>query len=567
MTGAVPRLQGAATVDGHASEVVERMPVGWLALDAEWRICGVNAAALRVIGKTRAELLGADYWASFPDNLHNAFGEAYRRARESGVPESVEAWYPEPLNTWFEVHAVPSASGLDMFFTEVSERRRAQERLAVLAQVSAELAGNPDPIDSMVRIPRLVVPALADWAVVTVVDDDGRPTDVGSWHHDERLREVLTRYVAVRLSALPVTAPLIRALTTAAPVHVTGAEVADSLAAGEARDLQRQLADGTGVYLPLLGRGRTLGLLTLWCQAGRTMTGDEFSGAREVADRIGLALDNGRLYRQQAQLAEELQRSMLTQPFQPDHAEVAVRYTPAAEAARVGGDWYDAFLQPGGSMMLVIGDVVGHDTAAAAAMGQLRGLLRGIAAYSDAGPSEVLRGLDAAMTLLDLQTLATAAVARLEQDADDLAAGRTRLVWANAGHLEPLVLHADGTLSAPGSWQGDLLLGVDSSTWRREQEMVIERGATVLLFTDGLVERRGEDLDTGLTRLRQAVTELAGRPLPDLCDELVERLVHGRPDDDVALVAVRLHPQDRPRPVEAGARRVPPGLPPDPAGI
>ncbi|KQS66685.1 SpoIIE family protein phosphatase [Modestobacter sp. Leaf380] len=553
-------------MDGCRDQVVERMPVGWLALDADWVVRGVNAAGLRVIGKTREELLGADYWESFPDNRHNAFGESYRRVRETGVAESLEAWYPEPLNTWFEVTAVPAGDGLDLFFAEVSERRRAQERLAVLALVSAELAGNPDPVDSMARIPRLVVPAIADWAVVTVIDDDGRPADVGSWHADARLREVLSRYVELRLSALPVTAPLIQALTTEAPVHVTGQQVAETLAPGEARDLQRQLADGTGVYLPLLGRGRTLGLLTLWCQSGRALAGDELAAAREVADRIGLALDNGRLYRQQAQLAEELQRSLLTQPFQPDHAEVAVRYTPAVEAARVGGDWYDAFLQPSGTMMLVIGDVVGHDTAAAAMMGQLRSLLRGIAAYSDAGPAEVLRGLDAAMSLLDLQTLATAAVARLEQTPEDVAADRTVLRWANAGHLDPMVLRPDGSITEPASWQGDLLLGVDSTALRREQELVLVRGSTVLLFTDGLIERRGEDLDTGLARMRAVVAELADEPLTVLCDELVERLVHGRPDDDVALVAVRLHPQDRPRPPEAGPRRVPDEVPGDPAG-
>lgn len=529
-------------MDGGNEHVVERMPVGWLGVDADWVVRGANAAGLRVTRSTREELVGSLYWEAFPDDRHNAFGEVYRRVRDSGVPESLEAWYPAPLESWFEVTAVPAGDGLDLFFAEVSERRRAQERLAVLAKVSAELADNPDPLNSMVRIPRLVVPALADWAVVTVIDDDGRPVDVGSWHADERLRGVLARYVDVRLSALPVTAPLIRALTTETAVHVTSAEVAETLAPGEARDLQRQLADGSGVYLPLLARGRTLGLLTLWCQAGRRIAGDELAGARQVADRIGLALDNGRLYRQQAQLAEELQRSLLTQPFQPDHAEVAVRYTPAAEAARVGGDWYDAFVQPGGAIMVVIGDVVGHDTAAAAAMGQLRSLLRGIAAYSDAGPSEVLRGLDAAMSLLDLQTMATAAVARLEQTPEEAAAGRTRMRWANAGHLDPLVLLPDGTLTAAGSWQGDLLLGVDSTASRREQEVVLEPGSTVLLFTDGLVERRGEDLDAGLERLRAAVVELADQPLSVLCDELVERLVHGRPDDDVALVAVRLRP-------------------------
>ena len=145
--------------------------------------------------------------------------------------------------------------------------------------------------------------------------------------------------------------------------------------------------------LPLRARGRTLGLLTALPRAGQRRPGDEdLATAQDVADRAGLALDNARLFAAQQQLAEGLQRSLLTEPPQPDHGEIAVRYLPAAEAAQVGGDWYDAFLQPGGATMLVIGDVVGHDTEAAAAMGQLRGLLRGIATYSDAGPGRVLRG-------------------------------------------------------------------------------------------------------------------------------------------------------------------------------
>ncbi len=441
------------------------------------------------------------------------------------------------LRAWFEVRVVPAeGGGVNVFFTDTTQRHRAQERLAVLAQVSAEVAGSPDAVQSMSRIPRLVVPVLADWAVVTVLEDDGRPRDVGSWHGDPALRPVLSRYTELRLGALPATTPLIRSLHTQEPVPVTAAEIAGSLPPGEARDLQVQLASGGGLYLPLLGRGRTLGVLTLWWAAGRTPDPEDLAAARETADRIGLALDNGRLYRQQAALAEELQRSLLTQPFQPAGAEVAVRYTPAAEAARVGGDWYDAFRASGGATTLVIGDVVGHDTAAAAAMGQLRGLLRGIATYSDAGPGEVLRGLDAAMAHLDFPTLATCAVARLEPRAD----GGATMVWSSAGHLAPLVLHPDGSLGGPDPWQGDLLLGVDSLAQRQEHVVTLPPGSTVLLFTDGLVERRHEDLDAGLTRLRGVVTELAGCPLDDLCDQVVERLVNGRPDDDVALVAVRL---------------------------
>ena len=316
-----------------------------------------------------------------------------------------------------------------------------------------------------------------------------------------------------------------------------------------------------GDRLPLRGRGRILGLLTLFFRAGTSPSDEDLAAARDVADRAGLALDNARLYGQQQQLAEGLQRSLLTEPPEPDHAEIAVRYLPAAETARVGGDWYDAFLQPGGTTMLVIGDVVGHDTAAAAAMGQLRGLLRGIATYSDAGPVEVLRGLDASMATLQMRVLATATVARFEQTPEEREHGVTRLRWANAGHLPPLVVNPDGSVAELPAWTGDLLLGVDPEARRRESVVTVERGSTVLLFTDGLIERRDADLDQGLLRLRECLVEVADRPLQELCDEVLERLVHGRPEDDVALVAVRLHRQDRPRPAEAGPVSVPPGVP------
>jgi serine phosphatase RsbU (regulator of sigma subunit) len=242
-----------------------------------------------------------------------------------------------------------------------------------------------------------------------------------------------------------------------------------------------------------------------------------------------------------------------------------VRYIPATESAKVGGDWYDAFLQPCGSTMLVIGDVVGHDIEAAAAMGQLRGLLRGIAAYSDAGPAEVLRGLDAAMQVLQVPTLATAAVARFEQTPEELQRGVTRLIWSNAGHLPPVVVHPDGSLAVLADWRGNLLLGVDPSTTRTEQVITLDRGSTILLFTDGLVERRASTLDDDMARLQEAVVDLAGGTLDELCDGLIARLVDGRNDDDIALVAVRLHPQDQPRPPEAGPTWIPPGLPADPA--
>jgi PAS domain S-box-containing protein len=556
--------------EARVSRVLEAMPAGFYSLDPHWRFTHVNAQAEKLLGQSREQLLGRVIWEVFPATLDGVFERSYRQAVVSGQPVAFDAHYPAPLNGWYELRAWPTPDGLSVYFIEVTDRRQAEEqadratrRLTLLAQVSAELASTLDVQAATARLPRIVVPALADYCILTVIDADGHPRDVGSWHVDPASRSVLERYAEVRLDAMPMTAPVGRALHSNEAVTFAGDDVLELLPPGRARDLLGVLAPKTEVALPLRARGRTLGLLTLFYSEGHQPSPDDVSVAQDVADRAGLAWDNARLFGQQQQMAETLQRSLLTEPPQPDHAEIVVRYLPAAEAARVGGDWYDAFLQPNGATMLVIGDVVGHDTAAAAAMGQVRSLLRGIAAYSDAGPGEVLRGLDSAMAVLQIDTLATAAIARLEQTDDERRRGVTRMVWANAGHLPPLALHPDGSVVVLADWRADLLLGVDASTTRTESVVTLDRGSTVLLYTDGLIERRDSDLDAGLDRLRTHLAELADLPLQELCDELITRLVDGKPDDDVALVAVRLHPQDRPRPPEAGPNRGPHLVPPD----
>ena len=140
---------------------------------------------------------------------------------------------------------------------------------------------------------------------------------------------------------------------------------------------------------------------------------------------------------------------------------------------------------------------------------------------------------------------ATATVVRFEQTPDEVDRGVTRMVWGNADHPPPVVINADGTLASLASWRGDMLLGVDPTAQRREHVLTLARGATVLLYTDGLIERCEAPLDDGLYRLLEVVTELAGSSLDELCDAVLHRMVDGRPEDDVAIVAVRLQRQDR----------------------
>jgi serine/threonine protein phosphatase PrpC len=192
----------------------------------------------------------------------------------------------------------------------------------------------------------------------------------------------------------------------------------------------------------------------------------------------------------------------------------------------------------------------------------VRNLVRAIAVHSGDSPEQVLVGVDRAMQILLMDTTATANVARLEQTTDERQRAVTRVRWSNAGHPPPLVVNPDNSVAELATTDSDLLLGLDPSTRRMESVVTLDRGATLLLYTDGLVERRGQSLDDGIATLRDTLTELAAQELTLelLCDELLARMFPDRADDDVALVAVRLHRQDQPRPEEAGPNVVPPGI-------
>jgi len=320
--------------------------------------------------------------------------------------------------------------------------------------------------------------------------------------------------------------------------------VAPSLPTEDVRTAWRLLDTTSCTIVPLRARGETFGALAMMNAGARSPhTELEIATAVEVARRGGLALDNARLYGRQLKVAETLQLSLLTPPPEPEGLEIAVRYRPAAVYQQVGGDWYDAFDQPDGATLLVIGDVVGHNVDAAAAMGQIRSILRGIAYDRPESPAQVLTRVDGVLTGLRIGTLATALVARLEQPDEHNPAGLRTLCWSSAGHLPPLLLCADGTVrlldSAP-----ELLLGTEFSRLRTDHEVALRPGDTVVLYTDGLVEHGRTGIDEGTARLSRVLAGLAGFPLEKLCDQLLDRIAPGRADDDIALLAVHYHPED-----------------------
>lgn len=243
------------------------------------------------------------------------------------------------------------------------------------------------------------------------------------------------------------------------------------------------------------------------------------------ADRRAAAMER--------EMAEVLQRSLLGAPVQPEHLQVAVRYQPAAEGAQIGGDWYDTFQLPDGRLTVVVGDVTGHDRHAAAAMSQIRNLLRGIAYALPKHPARVLAALNDAMAGLAVDVFATAVLAQIELPSHEMR-------WSNAGHVPPVLLDADGgvhVLEAPP----EIMLGTRLRRRRSNHQVRLAPGTAVVFYTDGLVERRGSSLDAGLKELTELLRGRQGLTAEELCDHLLGHF-GADTEDDVVLAVVRREP-------------------------
>ncbi|WP_212823869.1 PP2C family protein-serine/threonine phosphatase [Polymorphospora rubra] len=260
----------------------------------------------------------------------------------------------------------------------------------------------------------------------------------------------------------------------------------------------------------------------------------------QAFDRAQARQTERRIAELERQMSESLQRSLLTPPARPEHVEVAVRYQPAAAQMQVGGDWYDAFLLPDGVLALVIGDVTGHDPRAAAGMAQIRNLLRGVATTLRKPPSFVLAALDTALDTLAVNALATAVLAHVEQSDEQATDRRWTLRWSNAGHPPPVLIRPDGVATL--LWTPtDTMLGVQPDAVRRDHAATLEPGSTVVLYTDGLIDRRGVLIDDGLADLTRALTDRQSLSAEQVCDHLLARYAD-QSDDDIALVVLRVPP-------------------------
>jgi serine phosphatase RsbU (regulator of sigma subunit) len=436
-----------------------------------------------------------------------------------------------------EVESDLYARGLELTASREAELATAR-RLAALAGVALDLAA-ADSVDELTRI--VTVSGLealgAHGAAIGVRDRDVLRlvvTDsLAPWAR-KRLSEVPLEDV------LPFSAAARTGRTVVLPDRAACLVFAPAMA-----EVVETTGNEAWVAMPLQAGARNLGSLTVGWTERQSFTIQDIelleafaAQCAQVLDRIQTRQAERAAYAAVRGMAEALQRSLLTEPPQPEDLQIAVRYVPAAEQAQVGGDWYDAFQVGDGSTMLVIGDVTGHDRHAAAAMAQVRNVLRGVAHSQPESPARVLAALDRAMGDFAVDTLATAVLARVERcPFDGDSRGKLLLRWSNAGHPAPLLIESDGTVTLLER-SPNRLLGVGPESLRVEHAWPLPPDSTLLLYTDGLMERRGASLDDGTAWLREEVAALHHLPLEELCDRLLGVLPEAL-DDDVALLAVR----------------------------
>ncbi|GAA2250137.1 SpoIIE family protein phosphatase [Actinomadura luteofluorescens] len=421
----------------------------------------------------------------------------------------------------------------------------ALEPLAFLGAAGEQIGSSLDHLQAARTLAEVLVPRLADLAAVelleSVVTDSAPPADevdettpmrrVAVAHNDEAGRWDEAVPEGEPLS-VPSRTPFVQAMRTGRPVHiprVDDARAARLAAAFGARDLRPLFTGRALLVVPLIARGRVLGTFMLLRKPDRHGFDQlDLAMVDELARRAALCVDNGRLYRREVQVAEELQRSMLPDdPPDVAGARVRYRYRPAEQAAQVGGDWFDAIPLPGCRLGIVVGDVMGHGLTSAAIMGQLRTAVRTLAA-EEMRPDRLLRQLDGLARRLGEDYLATCLIAVYDPV-------ERRCTVASAGHVPPVLRTADGesrVLPVPPG----VPIGVGGEPFETV-EFKVEDGSRLVLCTDGLLERRDRDLDAGLEELRAGLAESTA-DLDGTCDDLLDRLAGPTPADDIAIVAV-----------------------------
>ncbi|RAJ45330.1 serine phosphatase RsbU (regulator of sigma subunit) [Kitasatospora sp. SolWspMP-SS2h] len=418
--------------------------------------------------------------------------------------------------------------------------QQALDRLTVLADVNTALAGTLSATEGLRRVARIAARRLGDWCAIDLLTAKGRieRVCVSRTPTGPPPREEL---VLLNPPPPPAAGPLARVLRGAGPLLLTGTD----LTPDDADPWDKEQADlltgaASAVLAPLRAHREVLGALTVTRTAQHPpFTEQDLPLIEDLVHRVGLAVENARLHYETRNIAERLQRSLLPDLPTTNGLQMAARYAPSHATAEVGGDWYDSFVLPAGHTTLIIGDVTGHDLKAAVTMSQLRNMLRGIACDRQEPTDKILHRMDLAQQTLYPGTTATCVYAILEGP----EGGPWSLEYAVAGHPPPLLITRDGDTRYLDGGRSHLL-GVTTRLPRTNAAETLPAGSTLLLYTDGLIERRGENIDHGFTRLRQHAAALAREDPDTLLDELLTGLAADT-TDDVALLALRL-PEGRP---------------------
>ncbi len=459
-----------------------------------------------------------------------AFGREYRlRTADGGY-------------RWFRTRAVPVlAEGRVVEWvgteTDIDDARRARDRFEVLSGATYAMQAALEPEAELAALADAVVPAFADVCRVYLLDAaprwPGRPEVSG--------RRLVTRLGPGVPDAPPqgdrfvvdAEHPVARCARTGTCLLVDMA--ADPFPAWSAGTLRRGWGRAVGATSMLVGPVHSGGavvavLLFVTCGDRPPFVEQDRAFVGELAARASTAVDAGAAYHRNRQVSLALQSAMLTAAPRHPGVEVAVRYLPAESGMQVGGDWYDAFALPGGDLAVGVGDVVGHDLPAAVDMGQLRSMLRALAHDSDGTPAQVLARLDRVVHGLGVTRFATLIFGSIVR-----GSGRTLFRWSNAGHPPPVLVTADGARMLEGV---DVVLGVEPGAARHDLEAELPAGSTLLLYTDGLVERRSDPGDDAAAALLELVAAAAGLPLSVFCDHVLRGSTSDT-GDDVAVLALR----------------------------
>lgn len=413
------------------------------------------------------------------------------------------------------------------------ETIRQGQRAAFLLDAARLLAAARGVQETAERMVELAVPRLADLCVIDLATEEGLRRAAS------RYRDPARQHLADELRQLHrgnrgEPHPSVRALHEARTqwLRHVGEDLLRAVAPDDRYvEVVRALEVQSVISVPLQADGQVLGVVTLCADRHRgPFTAADVEVAEQLALQVALVVDKAQRYELEVSTSHALQANLLPPP-PPEVPGLAsaVRYLPATRGVEVGGDFYDVVRLPGDAVALAVGDVVGHDVTAAATMGQLTSVHRALL-VDGPGPAGMVDRLQASWALMGLQRMATALFATLHP-----ATGALRI--ATAGHLPPLLLH-DGHATYLDVPVSRMLGAPPGSSPAREWAGVLPPGATLLLCTDGLVERRGASLDTGLAELRTAVEEAGTTRPDDLCDRVLDALAGVHRADDIALLVL-----------------------------